>query len=89
MVQGSVQGPGACFRAYGLILSQDVWLGLKYECYKKLSKKLLVFNVMIDENFWSGKLWQTKMILSNMKLHINVSALTPDSLVLSSLIING
>ena len=35
----SVLGPGTCFKAYNLIQSQDAWLELKNECYKKLVKK--------------------------------------------------
>ena len=30
-----VQGPGACFRAHNLILTQEAWIVLKDECYKK------------------------------------------------------
>ena len=35
----SVLGPGTCLKAYNLIQSQDAWLELKNECYKKLVKK--------------------------------------------------
>ena len=35
----SVLGPGTCFKAYNLIQSQDAWLELKSECFKKLVKK--------------------------------------------------
>ena len=35
----SVLGPGTCFKAYNLFQSQDAWLELKNECYKKLVKK--------------------------------------------------
>ena len=35
----SVLGPGTCFKAYNLIQSQDAWLELKNESYKKLVKK--------------------------------------------------
>ena len=56
-IRGSVWVPGACFRAHVLILSQDVWLGLKDECYKKLVKK---FSLLLPPSLllptWSAEL---------------------------------
>ena len=43
----SVLGPGTCFKAYNLIQSQDAWLELKNECYKKLVKKFSSSSVLL------------------------------------------
>ena len=41
MAQCSVQGQGAGSNAYNSILSQDDWLGLEIECWKRLVKRIL------------------------------------------------